>query len=629
MKFCSKRTMIFFTIVILIILGLSLTGCNAKNEVTGTVTYRQRIALPPDAVLTVQIQDISLADAPAVVIGEQVIEEPGQVPISFAVEYRYRDIEDSHMYGMQARIEDAEGNLLFINDTSFPVLTQGFPAEDVEIVVVPVGATVPNNPAILLGEPDGMDTFDNANNWSLFDAKCFKSEIIGGKFVMTAKGDAGQACWEVSWPKIQDFYSEVTVEMPESCDPKDRFGLFFRAPDNSRGYLYGISCEGEYSLTKWDGYETTVIVEPDTDTVIATGKNTSNRIGVLASADNYYLYVNGQFVAQGQDSTYIGDGKIGFFIRAATSQGFSVNFDDLAIWLLDDAYYPPETEKPDLPDVPIESPPSDVPTVTATANVNVRSGPGTMYPIHGTAEKGTTGEVIGVSPDDKWWSIKVPTSISGNGEAWVAKDYASLNNPTGETIPTVEPPLLPPLAGIPAPGPGDPNISITEVASVRSGPGIQYPIYGVAPVGSRAKVVGISEDGEWWVVELPTSIDPNGQGWIYKDFVYAQQTDNVPTIEAPRVPENIIPTPPQSGAAAAVALEPINVRSGPSNKYSSYGQIPIGTVMAIVGKSVDGEYWVIKLPKSFTPTEQGWVPARYCNATNTQQVPVVQPPSEP
>jgi putative lipoprotein len=606
-----------------------MTGCNAKSEVTGTVTYRQRIALPEDAVLTVQIQDVSIADAPAQVIGEQVIKKPGQVPIPYKVEYRYRDIDDSHIYAMQARIEDADGKLLFINDASFPVLTQGNPDENVEIEVVPVGVTALNNPAILLGEPDGIDTFDNANNWSLFDATCFKSEITGGKFVMNAKGLEGQACWEVSWPKIQDFYTEVTIEMPDSCNAKDRFGLIFRAPDNNRGYLYGLSCDGEFSMTKWDGYETSVIVESDTDPVIATGKGLSNRIGVLASSDNYYLYVNGQYITQGQDSTFITDGKIGFFVRAASNQDFKVSFDDLSIWLLEDAYYPPESETPDFPDVPVESPPSDVATVTATANVNVRSGPGTMYPIHGTVEKGTTGELMGVSPDGNWWGIKVPNSISGNGIAWVSKDYASLNNPTDETIPTLEPPLLPPLAGVPSPGPGDPWISITEVASVRSGPGIQYPIYGVAPVGAKAKVIGISEDRNWWTVELPTSIDPNGFGWIYKDFVYAQGTDNIPTIEAPRVPENIVPSPPQSGAAAAVALEPINVRSGPSNKYSSYGQIPIGTVMAVVGKSLDGEYWVIKLPKSFTTTEQGWVPARYCEATNTQQVPVVQPPPEP
>jgi uncharacterized lipoprotein YbaY/uncharacterized protein YraI len=628
MKLNIKRFLLLFVMALLLILALSLTSCNAQSSVTGTVTYLQRIALPPDAVVTVQLQDVSLADAPATVIGEQIITEPGQVPIEYEVPYEYRDIDDSHTYAMQARIEDAEGNLLFINDTSTPVLTQGHPAEDVEIVVTPVSTSMPSNPANLLGKPDGMDTFDNANNWSLFDAKCFKSEIKDGKYVMTSKGVEGAACWEVSWPKVRDFYVEVTIEMPESCNAKDRFGLFFRAPDTTRGYLYGLSCEGEYSMTMWDGQGTSVIVEADTNPAIATGEGVSNRIGVLASADNYYLYVNGQYLDQGKDSTFIDDGQLGFFVRAATNQGFTVRFDDLAIWLLDDAYYPPEAENPDLPDVPVESPPSDVPTVTATANVNVRSGPGTMYPIYGTVEKGTTGEVIGISPDNKWWAVKVPTSISGNGIAWVAKDYASLNNPQGDTIPTLEPPLLPPLAGVPAPGPGDPWLSITEVASVRSGPGIQYPIYGVAPVGSKAKVVGISEDREWWAVELPTSIDPNGRGWIYKDFVYAQGTDNVPTVEAPRVPENIIPTPPQSGAAAAVALEPINVRSGPSNKYTSYGQIPIGTVMAIVGRSVDNEYWVVKIPSSISPTEQGWVAARYCQASNTQQVPVVQPPPE-
>jgi uncharacterized protein YraI len=382
-------------------------------------------------------------------------------------------------------------------------------------------------------------------------------------------------------------------------------------------------------MTVWDGFTTAVIVEPNTNPAIATGAGISNRIGLLASADNYYLYVNGQYVDQGKDSTFIEAGKLGFFVRAATDQEFTVRFDDLAIWLLDDAYYPPEAETPDLPDVPVESPPSDVATVTATVNVNVRSGPGTVYPIYGTVETGTTGEVLGISPDNKWWAVKVPTSISGTGIAWVAKDYATLNNPKNETIPTIEPPLLPPVAGVPAPGPGDPWLSITEVASVRSGPGVQYPIYGVAPVGSRAKVVGISEDRQWWAVELPTSIDPNGHGWIFKDFVYAQGTDNVPTIEAPRVPENIIPTPPQSGAAAAVAREPINVRSGPSNRYPSFGQIPIGTIMAVTGRSADGEYWVVKIPKSIAENEQGWVPARYCEARNTQQVPVVSPPPEP
>lgn len=109
--------------------------------VTGTVTYRERIALPPDAVITVQLQDVSLADAPAVVMGEQVIPAEGrQVPIPFAVPYDPAQIQPGRSYSLAARIEDGGGKLQFISDTRVPVLSDGAPAENVEIVVVPAGS---------------------------------------------------------------------------------------------------------------------------------------------------------------------------------------------------------------------------------------------------------------------------------------------------------------------------------------------------------------------------------------------------------------------------------------------------------------------------------------------------------
>ena len=79
---------------------------------------------------------------------------------------------------------------------------------------------------------------------------------------MTAKGLAQSPCWEVSWPQLDNFYIETTLQMPETCDAQDRFGLLFRAPDNNRGYLYGFDCGGNYSLSIWDGQDTTVLVQP-------------------------------------------------------------------------------------------------------------------------------------------------------------------------------------------------------------------------------------------------------------------------------------------------------------------------------------------------------------------------------
>lgn len=112
----------------------------SQAEVTGTVTYMVRSALPDDAVLTVQIQDTSLADVPATIMGESWYVTGGaQVPLPYAVSYNPEFIQDNHTYTMSARITDGEGNLLFINDTAIPVITNGNPSTDVEIMVVPTG----------------------------------------------------------------------------------------------------------------------------------------------------------------------------------------------------------------------------------------------------------------------------------------------------------------------------------------------------------------------------------------------------------------------------------------------------------------------------------------------------------
>ncbi|TIR78120.1 MAG: hypothetical protein E5X15_13625 [Mesorhizobium sp.] len=41
----------------------------AEKTIAGEVTYRERIALPPNAVLSVELADISLAGAPATLVG--------------------------------------------------------------------------------------------------------------------------------------------------------------------------------------------------------------------------------------------------------------------------------------------------------------------------------------------------------------------------------------------------------------------------------------------------------------------------------------------------------------------------------------------------------------------------------
>ena len=137
----KKRHVIQMGIILL--LTFLLVGCGAgEATVSGDVTYRQRIALPDDAVVTVIIQDVSIMDVATKMIDEQVIQINGaQVPIPYEVPYDLDEIDERHTYSMSARIEDSIGKLLFISDTAIPVITNGNPTVDVEIVVVPVSAS--------------------------------------------------------------------------------------------------------------------------------------------------------------------------------------------------------------------------------------------------------------------------------------------------------------------------------------------------------------------------------------------------------------------------------------------------------------------------------------------------------
>ena len=96
-------------------------------RVTGTVGYLQRIGLPPGAVIKVQLVDVSRADAPAVVLGEQLIHAEGrQPPFAFAIAYDAGRIRPNMSYAVGARIEEG-GRLLFVNDRRYAVLTRGAP----------------------------------------------------------------------------------------------------------------------------------------------------------------------------------------------------------------------------------------------------------------------------------------------------------------------------------------------------------------------------------------------------------------------------------------------------------------------------------------------------------------------
>ncbi len=93
-------------------------------RVSGTLSYLQRIALPPGSDVIVQLRDVSRMDARADVLAEQRFTTRSQVPLPFELTVDPAKIDPRMRYAVAARIEQG-GKLLFINDKIYPVLTQG------------------------------------------------------------------------------------------------------------------------------------------------------------------------------------------------------------------------------------------------------------------------------------------------------------------------------------------------------------------------------------------------------------------------------------------------------------------------------------------------------------------------
>jgi putative lipoprotein len=90
----------------------------------GTAAYRERIALPPDAVFEAVLEDVSRADAPAEALGRAKIDPAGQPPFRFEIAYDDAALKPGHRYAVGATVRH-RGRLLFTTDRAYPINRDG------------------------------------------------------------------------------------------------------------------------------------------------------------------------------------------------------------------------------------------------------------------------------------------------------------------------------------------------------------------------------------------------------------------------------------------------------------------------------------------------------------------------
>lgn len=135
------------TLATVLTAGCGTVSSPSMASVSGTATYRERMALPPGAVFEARLEDVSRADAPAELVASTRAESPGAPPFRFTISYDPARIVPTHRYAIQTRVTHGE-ELLFVSDTHTPLPT-GPDAAAVEIMMVRAAARNAASP------PDG------------------------------------------------------------------------------------------------------------------------------------------------------------------------------------------------------------------------------------------------------------------------------------------------------------------------------------------------------------------------------------------------------------------------------------------------------------------------------------------
>jgi uncharacterized lipoprotein YbaY len=154
------RQVILSTTAILVLAVPSVVQAD-EPSVNGQILLPEGATLDGAVAWTLAIQDTSLADAPAVVVGATggAVTDPAAVEIPYLAGYDPDSIEEGSTYTLSARIVDEAGDLLFINDTSIPVITDGAPVDDVDVPVIAVGAAPAGDARVIELEADATLRF--------------------------------------------------------------------------------------------------------------------------------------------------------------------------------------------------------------------------------------------------------------------------------------------------------------------------------------------------------------------------------------------------------------------------------------------------------------------------------------
>ena len=156
----------------------------------------------------------------------------------------------------------------------------------------------------------------------------------------------------------------------------------------------------------------------------------------------------------------------------------------------------------------------------------------------------------------------VPTPIPQTPEptptaTLVSESIAAANNPDN-----AQPPQTPEPAN-------ESQLIAPGAVNIRSGPGLNYTVVGSLNANTAMAIIGRNGEGSWWQIKMPNGVS----GWVANSVVSANNTSNVPVVEAPAAPP---PAEVAAQPAAETSPPPAQEAPPPEPEKPKYQYTPTG-----------------------------------------------------